>query len=206
MDACCSSRAVAASVAASMMGQGLDIEPALVVSYPIEPYKVDGYRFGQFVRSRVILFARHLGDDIIAPAKTPVRAVADGRVVWSEVRPGTEERRNWGGIVILAHKHKDTGHVFYTVYGHVTAIAVQKGDSVSRGQVVAAVAAGSTPQNGWWKQAHLHFGVYAGPWTGKVLPGYFRPFEGRTKVRWWEDPGPFLTQYGLAPTDSRMNT
>jgi hypothetical protein len=63
---------------------------------PISPYEVTGYKFGQLVRSRKILFARHLGDDILADPGTPVVCVGDGRVMWSEMRLGTKEKTKLG--------------------------------------------------------------------------------------------------------------
>lgn len=159
--------------------------------YPLEPYTVAPgvYRFGTRVRSRVILFARHLGDDLVVPAGTPVKAIGEGEIVWAGVREGREERRNWGGLVVVKHG------TFYSVYGHMKDLAVQEGDRVQKGQQIGAVAPGLTPENGWWKIPHLHFGIYVGPWTGEILPGYKRPFDGRTKFRWWRDPKKFIEQY-----------
>lgn len=170
--------------------------PADSLQLPISPYEVGGYTFGQRVRSRKILTARHLGDDILAPEGTKVTCIGTGVVVWSEMRPGTAEKHNWGGVVIVEHVHSMTGMLFYSVYGHISGITVRVGDVVEKGKLLGTVAAGNTPENGYWKLAHLHFGIYAGPWMKKVLPGYARPFEGRTKFRWWQDPRPFIEQYG----------
>ncbi len=170
---------------------------------PIEPYTVDGYTFGQRVRSRKILWARHLGDDILASAGTPVVCIGDGKVVWSEVRDGTKEKRNWGGVVIVEHVNSATGLLFYSVYGHVTDLAVKQGEDIKIGAAIGVVAAGNTPENGYWQLAHLHFGIYTGPWMHKVLPGYARPFEGRTKFSWWQDPKQFIDSYTQVPLNLR---
>lgn len=182
-----------------MIASGDDLPVAEHLVFPITPYQVKGYRFGQRVRSRVILWARHLGEDVIAKAGTPVVAIGQGKVVWSEVRAGSEEHRNWGGIVIIGHRSAITQEIFYSLYGHVTDRSVQVGDIVHAGQRIAVVATGHTPENGWWKQAHLHFGIYAGPWMGQVLPGYARPFEGRTKFSWWKDPQQFISAHTKNP-------
>jgi murein DD-endopeptidase MepM/ murein hydrolase activator NlpD len=63
------------------------------------------------------------------------------------------------------------------------------------GQVIGVVAEGLTPENGWWKIPHLHFGIYVGPWRDSVLPGYKRFEEFRTKTKWWEDPSSFIEKY-----------
>ncbi len=168
---------------------------ATTLRLPIAPYEVTGYKFGHRVRSRKILTARHLGDDIIVPAGTDVVCIGTGVVVWSEMRPGSAQKSNWGGVVIVEHVHAETGMLFYSVYGHITDIAVKTGDIVESGQKLGVVAKGNTPENGYWKLAHLHFGIYTGPWIRRVLPGYARPFEGRTRFRWWQDPRPFIESY-----------
>lgn len=161
---------------------------------PLEPYMAGGYRFGEPVRSRLILWARHLGDDVVVPAGTRVAAIGEGEVVWAAVRAGSEKKRNWGGLVVLAHQHKEIRN-FYSVYGHITDIAVKVGEQVTMGQKIGVVAAGNTPENGWWEIPHLHFGIYVGPWTGEILPGYKRPFDTRTKFSWWRDPRAFIEAY-----------
>lgn len=165
------------------------------LSFPLEPYNTDGYHFKQPVRSRIILWARHLGDDVLGAPGTPIHAIGDGAVVWSEMRLGSEEKRNWGGIVIIGHTNKVSGESFYSLYGHLKDLTVHQGDVVTIGQEIGRIAPGHTPENGWWKIPHLHFGIYTGPWMNTVLPGYKRPFERRTKVAWWQDPKPFIEGY-----------
>ncbi len=166
---------------------------------PVDSYNQDGYRFGQRVRSRVILWARHLGEDILAKPGMNVKAIGAGEVVWSETRLGGPNKRNWGGIVIIGHQHKETGQAFFSLYGHMTDITVKAGDEVGLGQPIGVIAGGQTPENGWWKLPHLHFSVYTGPWTNQVLPGYTRFFEGRTKFRWWSRPRQFIEEYNRQP-------
>lgn len=168
---------------------------APVLRLPVHSYAVHGHRFGALVRSRVVLWARHLGDDVLLDPGTPVTAAAPGQVVWAETRPGSQEHRNWGGIVIIGHRHRETDEPFFTLYGHLTNLAVRRGQAVLPGQALGAVAAGSSPENGWWKRPHLHFGIYLGPWMDQILPGYARPFEGRTKFSWWRDPLAFVNEY-----------
>lgn len=159
--------------------------------FPIKPYELkDGvYRFGTRVRSRWILWARHLGDDLVVPPGTSVRAIGAGEVVWADVRLGSIKKKNWGGLVVI--KHED----FYSVYGHMRNLTVKVGDKAQAGQVIGEVAEGNTPENGWWKIPHLHFGIYVGPWNSEILPGYKRPFDGRTKFAWWRDPKTFIEEY-----------
>lgn len=163
--------------------------------FPVHPYAVTSRTFGERVRSRIILWARHLGDDVALPVGTNVTAIAEGRVVWAEIRSGSAEHRNWGGIVIIGHKHKDTDEAFFSLYGHLHNLTIKPGDMVRSGQVLGVIAAGNTSENGWWKTPHLHFGIYTGPWLDAVLPGYARPFDGRTKFTWWRSPKPFIENY-----------
>lgn len=163
--------------------------------YPLEPYEVGGYHFGQRVRSRLILWARHLGDDVVVDAGTPVVAIGAGAVVWAETRPGSSERRNWGGVIVVGHQNKHQTEAFYSVYGHIMDLTVKVGDRVEAGQEVGKVAAGSTLENGFWKTPHLHFAIYAGPWKNDILPGYARPFARRTRFKWWKEPQAFIAAY-----------
>lgn len=169
---------------------------------PLEPYELkEGYyRFGTPVRSRVILWARHLGDDLVVTAGKSVQAIGEGEVVWARMRVGEPKKRNWGGLVILAHASKSPNpHPpitnFYSVYGHMADLKVKEGDQVAMGQQLGAVAPALTPENGWWKIPHLHFAIYVGNWSGEILPGYKRPFDGRTKMRWWRNPKHFIEEY-----------
>lgn len=165
---------------------------------PVEPYNVSGYEFGSKVGRWLGFRATHLGDDAVISAGTIIRAIGDGEVVWSEVRPGSERKGNWGGIIVLAHKSKTQNPNtpnFYSVYGHLKDLGVKAGDRVVMGQSLGAVAEALTPENGWWKIPHLHFAIYTGPWNDEVLPGYFRIWERRTKKKWWEEPKEFIRRY-----------
>lgn len=166
--------------------------------FPIVPYAVTGYSFRQRVWRRLFLWATHLGDDIDAPPGTAVVAIGSGEVVWSEMRLGSATKRNWGGVVVIGHGSRDGRSPFFSIYGHVRDLAVHVGDQVVGGQEIGLVAEGSTPENGWWQRPHLHFAVYVGPWRDVILPGYKRPEEFRTKLRWWRNPKTFIEAYNLA--------
>jgi murein DD-endopeptidase MepM/ murein hydrolase activator NlpD len=70
----------------------------------------------------------HTGIDISAPTGTPVRATGDGVVDMAGPESG------YGRQVEIDH-----GHGVKTTYGHLSAIAVMAGQSVTRGQVVGYV-------------------------------------------------------------------
>lgn len=83
----------------------------------------------------------HNGLDIAAPAGTPVKPVAPGRVIFSGWKKG------YGNTVILEH---EDGMV--TVYAHHSRNSVSEGERVDLGSVIAAT--GSTGRS---TGPHLHF-------------------------------------------------
>ncbi len=90
----------------------------------------DGYEF-------------HTGVDVEARYGEPVRATADGTVVFAAYRSG------YGRLVILDH-----GNGITTFYGHLSRITVRPGQSVKRGHIVGR--AGSTGRS---TGPHVHYEV-----------------------------------------------
>ena len=89
----------------------------------------------------------HLGTDIAAPHGTPIRAPA--AAVVTLVR---DDMFFTGKTLILDH-----GHGLTSVYAHMSHMAVSEGQSVTAGQVIAAVG-----QSGRATGPHLHWGVHLG--------------------------------------------
>lgn len=85
----------------------------------------------------------HDGLDIAAPAGTPIRAVEQGDVIYSD------QLRGYGNIVIIRH-----GGGIVSVYAHNEVNLVRDGQQVARGEVIARV--GST---GRVTGPHLHFEI-----------------------------------------------
>lgn len=85
----------------------------------------------------------HDGIDIAAPAGTPIVAIEDGEVIYSN------ELRGYGNMVIVRHP----GGIV-SVYAHNEANLVREGQKVARGEVVARV--GNT---GRVSGPHLHFEI-----------------------------------------------
>lgn len=90
---------------------------------------------------------RNEGVDFAAPAGSPVRAAADG-----EVALVSEALGGLGTIVLLRHPDD-----LLTVYGRLSDVGVAKGDIVSRGQRIGAVAAPEPPA-----EARMHFEIREG--------------------------------------------
>jgi murein DD-endopeptidase MepM/ murein hydrolase activator NlpD len=85
----------------------------------------------------------HQGLDIAAPTGTTVTAAAAGTVIMAQWYGG------YGNYILIDH-----GGGYSTGYGHLSAIYVSNGQSVSRGQAIGAV--GSTGQS---TGPHLHFEI-----------------------------------------------
>ncbi len=88
----------------------------------------------------------HQGVDIAAPTGTPVKAAADGKVIFSGQVAG------YGNLVEVDH-----GNGWVTRYGHNAVNLVRVGDNVTTGQTVGLV--GST---GHVTGPHVHFEVRKG--------------------------------------------
>lgn len=105
-----------------------------------------GYRWGTL----------HDGMDISGTGYgSPIYASAGGKVY--QARWGGIVGNNSGLNVVIEHPNG-----YYTVYGHCSKLYVKAGDTVVRGQKIAAM--GNT---GWVTGTHVHFAVYNGlPYNG----------------------------------------
>lgn len=81
-------------------------------------------------------FGDSKGLDIAVPPGTPVRAAANGRVVYAG-----SGLRGYGQLVIVKHSEE-----YLSAYGHNRKLLVQEGDSIVSGQVLAE--SGSAPGKG----------------------------------------------------------
>jgi len=87
---------------------------------------------------------RNDGIDISMPAGTPVKAAENGVVIYSG-----DGLKEYGKTILVRH---DDGLV--TVYAHAQSLNVNRGDKVTRGQVIA-----SSGMTGVAKTPRLHFEV-----------------------------------------------
>jgi murein DD-endopeptidase MepM/ murein hydrolase activator NlpD len=86
---------------------------------------------------------RHLGIDLAAAAGTPVRATADGEVIFA----GKDGR--YGRTVLMDH-----GPGYRTRFAHLKKIETKKGDWVRRGDLIGKVG-----KTGNASGPHLHYEV-----------------------------------------------
>jgi murein DD-endopeptidase MepM/ murein hydrolase activator NlpD len=90
--------------------------------------------------------AFHTGVDISALIGTPVRAAADGIVIFAEMESG------YGRLIKVDH-----GNGIETYYAHLSRFYVQEGQDVRRGEMIGAVGA-----SGRVTAPHLHYEVRLG--------------------------------------------
>lgn len=88
---------------------------------------------------------RHFAIDVVAPRDTPVKAVANGRVVFSEWTAAT------GYVIIVEHKQD-----LISVYKHNGGLTKEQGSVVRAGEVIATVGNTGELTTG----PHLHFELW----------------------------------------------
>jgi murein DD-endopeptidase MepM/ murein hydrolase activator NlpD len=125
-------------------------ELAKTVSYTPPPvgqqkafdWPVKGAVIGKFGMGS--LGRRNDGINIAAPVGTPVRAAADGEVVYRG-----SELDGYGNLILVKHPNN-----YVTAYAHNDVMLVKKGDHVEKGQVIAKVG-----QTGAATEPQLHFEI-----------------------------------------------
>ncbi len=123
-------------------------------AWPCPGYKRISDEYGSRMHPILGVEKFHNGLDMAAPSGTAILAAYDGDVV------AAAYSGSMGNYIMIDH-----GSGLYTIYMHCSALYVSKGQSVSKGQNIAAV--GSTGRS---TGPHLHFGVrlngnYTSPWN-----------------------------------------
>ncbi|QGY43152.1 peptidoglycan DD-metalloendopeptidase family protein [Maribellus comscasis] len=103
-----------------------------------------GYRMHPIYKVRKF----HYGMDFTAPTGTPVYATGDGKVI--EVGGSSRSRVGFGLVIKIDH-----GYDYETLYGHLSAFDVKRGQQVKRGDIIGYV--GNT---GGSTAPHLHYEVH----------------------------------------------
>lgn len=123
-----------------------------------------GKKKPRFKTRRFSYRGQHIGIDFVAPAGTPVHAVADAEVVFASTMGG------YGNLVILSH-----GQGYETYYAHLSGFApdLVPGKKVLRGEEIAYV--GST---GLSTGPHLHYEL-------RKEKRYINPFDEQAALEFW---------------------
>ena len=125
-----------------------------VFTWPAPSYTRISDEYGNRTHPILGIQQFHNGLDMAAPGGSPILAAYSGTVV------AATYSGSMGNYIMIDH-----GSGLYTIYMHCSALYVSKGQSVSKGQNIAAV--GSTGRS---TGPHLHFGVrlngnYTSPWN-----------------------------------------
>lgn len=121
---------------------------------PCPSYKRVSDDYGNRMHPTLHVEKFHNGVDFAASSGSPILAAYDGKVV------GASYNSSMGNYVMIDH-----GDGLYTIYMHASKLYVSSGQTVSKGQQIAAV--GSTGRS---TGPHLHFSVrlngsYVSPWS-----------------------------------------
>lgn len=122
--------------------------------WPCPNYKRISDDYGTRMHPTLKVEKFHNGVDMAAPSGSPILAAYNGTVV------AASYSSSMGNYVMIDH-----GDSLYTIYMHASALYVSQGQTVARGDTIAAV--GSTGRS---TGPHLHFGVrkngqYVSPWS-----------------------------------------
>lgn len=123
-------------------------------AWPCPGYKRISDEYGNRMHPILGVEKFHNGLDMAASSGTPILAAYDGDVV------AADYSGSMGNYIMINH-----GSGLYTIYMHCSALYVSKGQTVYKGQNIAAV--GSTGRS---TGPHLHFSVrlngnYVSPWN-----------------------------------------
>lgn len=123
-------------------------------TWPCPSYTRISDDYGERIHPILGIKQFHNGVDMAAPGGSPILAAYDGDVVGAGYSP------TMGNYIMIDH-----GSGLYTIYMHASALYVSNGQSVTKGQKIAAV--GSTGRS---TGCHLHFSVrlngsYTSPWN-----------------------------------------
>jgi len=111
---------------------------------PLPKYRVSsafGYRINPITKRKQF----HRGLDLPAPMNTPIRATADGIVLFSQPK----NIGDYGRVVKLSHNYG-----FGTTFAHMNKVYVKIGDVVKKGQII-----GLSGNSGRSSGPHLHYEV-----------------------------------------------
>jgi murein DD-endopeptidase MepM/ murein hydrolase activator NlpD len=138
-------------------------EPHLWFARPIgeddENFVTRTYTYGTTMNGSL---PPHHGVEFYNPQGTPILAAGDGIVVfagpdvgWAAISP---QPNFYGNAVVIQHTQAINGQPVYTLYGHMSFVAVALGQIVHTGDVIGKVGGTGVALGG----THLHFEVRVG--------------------------------------------
>ena len=129
----------------------------LIFSSPVDPGDINQScrRFGTGIYDQDGDWVRHAGRDYCAAQGAPVYAAGAGVVMFA----ASGNNHGFGSTIILKHaldQGSSSGNSIYTLYAHLSAIAVKEDQWVTAGQPIGSVGHTGSGSNGI---DHLHFEV-----------------------------------------------
>lgn len=109
----------------------------------------------------------HQGWDFEAPAGTPCRAIASGKIALVYVS------KDYGNVVVLGFPFK--GKTLYAAYAHLSAVAVAAGQALAKGDAIGKTGNTGNASGMTGKDQHLHFEIRTEPRPGLGLAGRLSP-------------------------------
>ena len=85
----------------------------------------------------------HDGIDLAAPVGAPIRAIANGQVIYADPHGG------YGKYIVIRHQNGITSH-----YGHCDTMKVTPGHSIAAGEIIGTVGSSGASTG-----PHLHFEI-----------------------------------------------
>ena len=85
----------------------------------------------------------HDGIDLAAPVGAPIRAIANGQVIYADPHGG------YGKYIVIRHQNGITSH-----YGHCDTMKVTPGHSITAGEILGTVGSSGASTG-----PHLHFEI-----------------------------------------------
>jgi murein DD-endopeptidase MepM/ murein hydrolase activator NlpD len=139
----------------------------------------------------------HHGVEFLNPTGTPVLAASEGEVVFAG--NDTQERFSpyfnfYGNLVVLQHSLPGLQQPVFTLYAHLSEIAVRAGDRVQTGDAIGKVG-----MSGSATGSHLHFEVRLGENTYAASRNpelWLMPLEGQDGTRYAAAAGRVLYPAG----------
>lgn len=136
-----------ADLESGLSTDGLPSYSKSLLAYPVKSVKItQGYGKTSFSK-KAYASGKHNGVDFGGAYGTSIYAAADGKVIGT----GNLGKYAYGRWIAIDH---DNGMI--TLYGHLSAIGVSKGDKVTKGEKI-----GNMGSTGYSTGNHLHFTVFS---------------------------------------------
>ncbi|MDD2894010.1 MAG: peptidoglycan DD-metalloendopeptidase family protein [Halothiobacillaceae bacterium] len=160
--------------------------------YPVEFSRISSGFSHARLHPILNVVREHKGVDFAAPAGTPIRASADGKITFQGWKGG------YGKVVMLQHDG-----VYSTVYGHMSRFepSLSQGKSVKQGQVIGYVGA-----TGYATGPHLHYefrvnGVHQDPLSAKLPEA--TPIAANQRARFLNESAQLMTQLARMENEAK---